>query len=298
MRSLSVAVVTAISCAALVLTSAQGSPVAKKTATIPTPAKGNATVAHLVLRATPKKGKKPKKAVKRPKLKVLKAPAGVVVAASFKRDAKKKNVWHATVVMTNPVTTPLRLASSNIRDAQESAVLVTVIETDDAYIFVFTEVEIEEDVTFQEMPVPPWMAMDCDPSGSGGDTFLFGPPPAGVSPNEFIDYGCSLGMDGPIDFDVYPELGLAGLVFDLDPFPATRSSTTRSSPASHQPIQRRSDHAPPGHNVTALLPPTGGFGATKSGTTATFGTANNPSSPDRCTGPTSATTRRSPPRTC
>ena len=272
MKRLAAVLVVALAGAVLVQSLAQGAPAAKKTATIPVPEDGNATVAHLVLKATAKKGKKPKKPVKRPKLKVLKAPKGVVVAASFKRDAKNKNRWHATVAITNPAGSPAARSAASIA---EDAILMTVIETDDAYIIVFEEVEIEDDVTYVQMPIPPWMAMNCDPPGSSGYGNLFGSPPPGVSPPEFVNYLCTLGMDGPTAFEDFGALGLAGVVFDLDPFPGNpleyyvRFEFFNVTGVNGVAFQF------PGHTVTAQLPPTG-FAGVITPQTATWGNKNQP----------------------
>lgn len=269
------AVLMAISSTALVLASAQGSPLAKKTATIPFPDNGNATVAHLVVDAKPKKGKKPKKPVKRPKLKVLKAPKGTVVAASFKRDAKVKNRWHATVVATNPVEAPLRVTSASDATSQEQAILVTIVETDDAYIVLIEEVEIVEDATYQQMPVPPWMLMYCDPPGSAGDAYLLGPAPAGVPATEFLDYGCLLGGDGPTTGEDFDELGLAGLVVDLDPFPGNPNEYYVNFELVNIEGANAAAFQFPSHNVTAQLPPPGTAGVIST-STVTWGNRNTP----------------------
>ncbi len=256
---------------------AQGGQAAKRTATIPIPSDGNAAVAHLVLTATPKKGKKPKRAVKRPKLKVKKAPKGVaVVAASFKRDAKNKNRWHATVALTNPFTKKtLRAASSASDPGDDGVVIIEVVETDTEYIVVVTTVQIEQDTTFAELPVQPWVNPFCDPPGSGGDIYLFGPPPDGVSPSDFIDYGCILGMDGPADFDEYDELDLSGLMFDLDPFPGNPNEFyLRFEGVNIDPF-RGAAFQFPGHDVTAQLPPPG-FGGVITPNTITWGNKNQP----------------------
>lgn len=279
MKRLGAVLVGALVAVLLAQSLAQGAPAAKKTANIPIPSDGNAAVAHLVLTAKPKKGKKPKRAVKRPRLKVKKAPKGVaVVAASYKRDAKVKNRWHATVALTNPFTKKtLRAASSASDPGDDGIVIVEVIETDTEFIWVITLVQIEQDTTFAEMPVPPWMNPFCDPPGSGGDIYLFGPPPDGVSPSDFVRYGCILGMDGPAEFDEYDELDLSGLMFDLDPYPGNPLEYyIRFQGVNVDPFNGVAITAPAGHTVTALLPPPGGYGATKSGTTATFGKQNQP----------------------
>jgi hypothetical protein len=256
---------------------AQGAPAAKKTATIPVPTDGNATVAHLVLKATAKKGKKPKRAVKRPKLKVLKAPKGVAVAASFKRDAKNKNRWHATVAITNPVGSPaprLRTSRSGTADG-EGDIVITVIETDTEYIVVIEGVQLDEDVTFAGMPVPPWMEMNCDPPGSAGDVYLIVPGPDGVSPSDFLDYSCLLGTDGPTTAEGFKDLGLQGVVFDLNPFPGNPLEyyvvfdLVNIDGANGVAFQF------PGNTVTAQLPPTGTSGVI-SPQTVTWGNKSQP----------------------
>lgn len=279
MRRLGVALAGAL-VAVAAITSAQGSPLAKKVATVAVPRDGNATVAHLVLQATAKKGKKPKKAAKRPRLKVQKAPQGVVVAASYKRDAKNKNRWHATVVIVNPASAAPRRTSSNGSQDQEGNVVI-VIETETEYIVVFVQVEIEEDVTFREMPVPPWMQMYCDPPGSSGDRYLYGMPTGDILPTEFLDYGCLLGEDGPTTGEMFMDLGLSGIVLDLDPFPGNPVEYVAEFAGYRiAPYNAIAITAPSGHAVTALLPPAGGYGATKSGTTATFGRADKPFAPN------------------
>lgn len=277
MRAFAALLLAAFAGVMLTQSVAQGGQTAKKTATIAIPSDGNMAVAHLVLKATPKKGKKPKKPAKLPKLKVKKAPKGVaVVAASYKRDAKNKNRFHATVALTNPFTKKtFRAASSASDPGDDGAILLTVIETDDAYIIVIEEVQIEQDVTFAEMPVPLWIGPYCDPPGSGGDIFLLGPPPGGVSASEYLDYGCVLGLDGPADFDVYDELDLAGLFFDLDVYPGTPNEYyLRFEGVNIDPF-RGAAFQFPGHTVTAQLPPAG-FGGVITPNTITWGNKNQP----------------------
>lgn len=262
----------------LVQGAAQGAPEAKKTATIPIPSDGNAAVAHLVLKATPKKGKKPKKPSKRPKLKVSKAPKGVaIVAVSYKRDAKNKNVWHATIALTNPYTKQALRTTSSVSDepGDEGDVVILVIDGDNAYIVTITLVQIEENVTFEQMPVPPWMAMSCDPPGSAGDSFLLGPGPTGVSPSEFLDYGCELGEDGPNDFSAYDELDLVGVAFDLDPFPGNPNEFYINFEIFNRVGVNGVAFGFPNHTVTAQLPPAG-FAGVISPSTLTFGNKNVP----------------------
>ena len=281
MRRLAVLVAIGVTGVVLLQGAAQGafeSAVAKKTATIPIPSDGNAAVAHLVLKATPKKGKKPKKPSKRPKLKVSKAPAGVaIVAASYKRDAKNKNVWHATVALTNPYTKQALRTTSSVSDepGDEGDIVILVIDGDDAYVVTITVVQIEENVTFEEMPVPPWMATNCDPPGSAGDLYLFGPGPAGVSPSEFLDYGCELGADGANDFDAYDELGLVGIAFDLDPFPGNPNEFYVNFEIFNRVGVNGVAFGFPDRTVTAQLPPTGFAGVISPGT-VTFGNKNQP----------------------
>jgi hypothetical protein len=264
----------------LVQGAAQGAAEARKTAVIPIPSDGNAAVAHLVLKATPKKGKKPKKPVARPRLKVTKAPKGVaVVAASYQRDAKNKNVWHATVALTNPYSKPLRRTASAQNPGDDGVVGIGVVETDDAYVVVILQVQIEQDVTNAQQPaVMPWVVPFCDPPGSMGDLFLAGPRPEGVSASDFLEYLCDLGVDGPADFDVYDELDLSGLVFDLDPFPGNPNEAYLRFEGVNVPPFNGAAFRFPGHSVVAQLPPQG-YGGVVTPETVTWGNRNMPFPP-------------------
>jgi hypothetical protein len=266
---------------ALVQGAAQGAAEARKTAVIPIPSDGNAAVAHLVLKATPKKGKKPKKPVKRPRLKVTKAPKGVaVVAASYRRDAKNKNVWHATVALTNPYTKPLRQTASAKDPGDDGVLVIGVVETDDAYVVVIVQVQIEQDVAnAQEPAVMPWVGPFCDPPGSTGDMFLQGPGPAGFGPGDFLDFVCLLGEDGPFnDFDTYAALDLSGLVFDLDPFPGNPNEAYLRFEGVNIPPFNGAAFRFPGHSVVAQLPPQG-YGGVVTPETVTWGNRNMPFPP-------------------
>ena len=199
---------------------AQGAPeipAAKGKVTINVPKDGDATVAHVVLNGQTKKGKKPKAPVRRPKLKVLKAPTGVVVAASYKRDEKKKNRWHATVVVTNPRGGPvLRSASS---PAQSLVVVIAAVDTDGTYVIIIGSADVIDEIVFdqprtEEALAGRWIA----PPGSSGDAFLFGMAP-GVSANDFLLYSRMLAADGPITAEDFGELDLGGVVLICSPFP-------------------------------------------------------------------------------
>jgi hypothetical protein len=293
MRAFGALLLAAVVAVGLTQSLAQGAPAAKKTAKIPVPTDANAAVAHLVLTAKPKKGKKPKRAVKRPKLKV-KAPKGVVVAASYKRDAKNKNKWHATVALTNPVGGPLsrRAAAAG----QDDAILVTVIETDTEFIVVIEGVQIDGDVVFVADPsVPPWMLPYCDGPGFGGDMYLFGMQP-GVPPTEFLDYACVLGQDGPTTGEPFMELGLGGIAFDGSPFPGNPNeiyldfwlvNIEQLPPPGPRSVSFTNGRAVatagangvsfnfPGRTVTAQLPPQG-FGGVITPGAVTWGNKNVP----------------------
>lgn len=285
MKGLAAVILMGFVAVALAQSLAQGAPAAKKTATIKIPSDGNATVAHLVLNAKVKKGKKPKAPVKRPKLKVLKAPKGVVVAASYKRDAKNKNRWHATVAITNPMGgTPSRSATSS---SQDDVVVVVVVDADTGYIVAVGVVQVLSDVTFDQTPEEEDLADEfCDPNGSSGYAGLFGMQP-GVSARENVEYDCLLAKDGPTTARDFGELGLEGPVVLLMPFPGNPNEayvdfTIFFPPGPSRTTASRSLRAAgvngialqfPGNTVVAQLPPQG-FGGVITPGTVTWGNKN------------------------
>ena len=281
MKRLAAVAVASVAGVVLLQGAALSAPLAKKTATIKVPSEGNATVAHLVLNAKAKKGKKPKAPVKRPKLKVLKAPKGVVVAASYKRDAKNKNRWHATVAITHPSD---EVARSTASTSQDEVVVVVVIETDDGYVVVVGGVQLLTGIVFDESDEEEDFADEfIDPPGSMGDAYLFGMTP-GVSANEFLGYNRMLAMDGPTSAGDFGQLGLYGAVIICSPFPGNAmeaycdftifSGSSQSRTAGAQNVRSAGVNGIalqfPGATVVAQLPPQG-FGGVITPSTVTWG---------------------------
>jgi hypothetical protein len=267
---------------------APAEPAAKGKVTIKVPSDGNATVAHIVLNGQVKKGKKPKAPAKRPKLKVSKAPKGVVVAASYKRDKKKKNRWHATVAVTNPLGGPVARSASS--SAQDEVIVIEGVDTDGNYVIIIAGPpdiidEIVGDQTeAQEAIARTWI----DPAGSSGDAYLFGMAP-GVSANDFLGYNRMLATDGPTTSEDFGELGLGGPVVICSPFPGNPMEafcdfTIFSGPPVRRSAASRSRAAAPvngialqfpGAQVVAQLPPAG-FGGVITPNTVTWGNKNVP----------------------
>jgi len=201
---------------------------ATRTAKIPAPEDGNVTVAHVVVKANLKKklkkGAKKPKPPRAPKAKVVKAPAGLVAASSFKRDAKNKNRFHATVVVTNPVGAPAspRSLAGMFSPAQAETLEITfqVVRGDTIYVFVVELTEVIPDATYTDVDgTPPWIDPFCDPPTAAGDAYFYGMPPAGLPATRFIDDGCFFGGDAEVEEGDIKAMVLAYIYVEDTPFP-------------------------------------------------------------------------------
>lgn len=290
MRVLAVLLSAAFAATMLTQSVAQGAsetPAAKGKVTIKVPSDGNATIAHIVLDGKVKKGRKPKAPVRRPKLKVLKAPKGVVVAASYKRDKKRKNRWHASVAITNPKGGPvLRSAASS---AQVPVVILGGVDTDGNFVIVIIgPAYILNDIVGDETPAEELLAEGFNARGSSGHAYLLEMAP-GLTPSQFLEANGMLARDGPMTAEGFARLGLVGVVLICSPFPGNMMEAFCDFTIYYDDdVKRRTASAGglaagvngialqfPGAQVVAQLPPAG-FGGVITPGTVTWGNKNVP----------------------
>jgi hypothetical protein len=254
--------------------SAANSAPAGKKVTIAAPADGNATVAHLVVTAKPKRGKKPKGAVKRPILKAT-APRGLVVAVSYKRDPKNTNRWHATVAITNPFGPPANRATSS---TQNVVIGISGLESPvGPYSLYVLDLSLDQpviDLTHVQQPNVRWLLPYCNPPAAVGAGYLVGKQP-GVGARDFIALNCILANDASITFDQFEALDLSGLVFDLDPFPGNPNEAYLRFEGVNIPPYNGASFRFPGQSVVAQLPPSGTAGVITT-ERVTWGNKNEP----------------------
>ena len=210
-----------------------------RTIQIAVPADGAASIAHFVLRAVLKKGAKKAKAntPPLPKLKSTKSFPGVAAAASYRRDAKRKNVFHVTVALWNPVGGP---ASARALASTAGSPPVSLWSpplaaggfdfTCDPDSRCFYDHEKARwflaDVAPLNEPEQPWIVTLCNPPGTTGYHFIpgLGLSPGGVSARDLVATLCLAGGDVTIPQSSWPQFDAAGITFigyDAEPLPGT-----------------------------------------------------------------------------